>query len=74
MASIYAKLVERYGALVRLGVPIVVGQIGNVVLGFADTVEACYQSCQPKKLPEDEFSRRGYQAFWNEWHRRRGEK
>ena len=43
------------------------------VLRFADTVEAYYQSCQPKR-PEDEFSRRGYQAFWNEWHRRRGEK
>ena len=32
------KLRNRYGALVSLGVPIVVGQIGNVVLGFADTL------------------------------------
>ena len=46
MASIYAKLVERYGALVRLGVPIVVGQIGNVVLGFADTLMVGHHSMQ----------------------------
>ena len=42
------------------------------VFRFADKVEAYYRRCAPKKLPEDEFDRRGYQAFWNEWHRRRG--
>ena len=42
------------------------------VLRFADAVEAFYQSCSPKILPEDEIGRDGYQAFWNEWHRRRG--
>ena len=46
MASVYARLVERYGALVRLGVPIVVGQIGNVVLGFADTLMVGHHSMQ----------------------------
>ena len=40
------------------------------VIAFADSIEAFYQSCTPKKL-EDEFERNGYIAFWNEWHRRR---
>lgn len=37
------------------------------VLHFADKVAGYYQSCQPKKIPEDEFTRNGYIAFWNEW-------
>ena len=40
------------------------------VLCFADKVEAYYKSCQPKHIPDDEFERNGYLAFWNEWHRR----
>ena len=40
------------------------------VFRFADKVEAYYKACLPKK-PHDEFSRNGYTAFWNEWHRRR---
>lgn len=44
------------------------------VLAFADKIEDYYRSCQPKKLPKDDFDRRGYLAFWNEWHRRRGER
>ena len=43
------------------------------VFRFADKVEAYYKSCQPKVLPENEFSKNGYIAFWNEWHRRRNE-
>ena len=42
------------------------------VFRFADKVEAYYQSCAPKILPEDdEFTRNGYTAFWTEWRRRR---
>ena len=41
------------------------------VFAFADKVEAFYKSCSPKILPDDEFERNGYTAFWNEWHRRR---
>ncbi len=44
------------------------------VFHFADKVEAFYQSCTPKKLPKDEYTRNGYIAFWNEWHRRRNHK
>lgn len=40
------------------------------VLRFADEVERVYESCAPKELPENEFDRNGYIAFWNEWHRR----
>lgn len=43
------------------------------VFRFADKVEAFYNSCTPKEIPEDEFRRNGYIAFWNEWHRRRNE-
>ena len=41
------------------------------VFDFADKVEAYYNICSPKILPEDPFERNGYIAFWNEWHRRR---
>jgi hypothetical protein len=47
-------------------------QYRQEVFRFADEMEHYYRSCQPKILPEDEFDRRGYEAFWNEWHRRRG--
>lgn len=43
------------------------------VLKFADAVEAFYKSSSPKFLPENGIDREGYQAFWNEWHRRRKE-
>lgn len=41
------------------------------VFNFADQIEAFYNSCTPKELPENEFDRNGYLAFWNEWNRRR---
>ena len=41
------------------------------VFQFADKIEAFYQASLPRKLPDEEFERKGYQAFWNEWHRRR---
>ena len=43
----------------------------TVVFRFADTVEAFYRSCTPKILPGDEIDRRGDEAFWREFHRRR---
>ena len=43
------------------------------VLDFADRVKAFYDSCTPKEIPEDEFDRNGYTAFWNEWQRRYNE-
>lgn len=42
-----------------------------VVFRFADTVKAFYDSCTPKILPGNEIDRRGYEAFWREFHRRR---
>ena len=41
------------------------------VYKFADKMEAYYKQCSPKNVPSDEFTRNGYIAFWNEWHRRR---
>ena len=41
------------------------------VCKFADKIEAFYKNSLPKKIPEDEFDKNGYLAFWNEWHRRR---
>ena len=40
------------------------------VLDFADGVKRFYDACTPKEIPEDEFDRNGYTAFWNEWQRR----
>ena len=43
------------------------------VCKFADAVEAFYQNCSPKRIPEkNQFDKAGYTAFWNEWRRRRG--
>ena len=41
------------------------------VCRFADEIEAFYEACSPKQMPEDKFEQDGYTAFWNEWHRRR---
>ena len=44
------------------------------VFAFADKIEVFYKKSLPKNLAElDDFSRNGYTAFWNEWHRRRYE-
>lgn len=43
------------------------------VLAFAEKVKRYYDTCTPKVLPEDEFSRNGYTAFWNEWRQRYNE-
>jgi hypothetical protein len=43
------------------------------VYKFADGIESFYKKCTPKKLPDDEFDKNGYIAFWNEWHRRRND-
>ena len=43
------------------------------VLDFADSVKRFYDACIPKEIPEDEFDRNGYTAFWNEWQRRYNE-
>lgn len=40
------------------------------VVAFARQVEGFYSASSPKVLPEDEFDRNGYLAFWNEWRRR----
>ena len=38
MRNIYSIYKEHYKALISLGLPIVIGQIGVIVLGFADTL------------------------------------
>lgn len=43
------------------------------VLDFAKQVKQFYDACTPKKIPENEFDRNGYIAFWNEWQRRYNE-
>ena len=40
------------------------------VLGFAEKVKRFYDACTPKQVPDHEFRRKGYTAFWNEWQRR----
>lgn len=36
------------------------------VLDFAKKVKRFYDACMPKEIPENEFDRNGYTAFWNE--------
>ncbi len=43
----------------------------KTVFAFADKIEGFYKTCTDKILPEDNFERNGYIAFWNEWKRRR---
>ena len=43
------------------------------VLGFAKEVKRFYDACTPKEIPENEFDRNGYTAFWNEWQSRYNE-
>ena len=40
------------------------------VIQFADKIKAFYEKCSPKKF-HDEFDKKGYIAFWNEWNKRR---
>ena len=37
------------------------------MLDFAESIKRCYDTCTPKEIPENEFDRNGYTAFWNEW-------
>lgn len=37
------------------------------VLNFADAVADFYKISQPKRIPEDDFDRKGYLTFWKEW-------
>ena len=39
----------------------------KTVFDFADLIESFYNDAEDKILPEDEFDRNGYVAFWNEW-------
>ena len=43
------------------------------VLKFVDKVEDLYRSSKPKKLPEDEYDRIGYEMMWKEWKKRKSE-
>lgn len=43
----------------------------KAVFEFVDKVEKFYKSCKKKILPDDEYDKNGYIAFWNEWERRR---
>ena len=43
----------------------------RVVFDFVDRVQEYYDHCSPKKVPVDDYEKRGYIAFWNEWRRRR---
>jgi MATE family multidrug resistance protein len=38
MTRFFATYKEHYNALLRLGIPIVIGQLGMIILGFADTI------------------------------------
>lgn len=39
----------------------------KMVLSFSDQVEQFYRISEPKILPTEDFERKGYLAFWDEW-------
>lgn len=43
----------------------------KVVCDFADEIQSIYAKCSPKKVPSEDFNKKGYVSFWNEWTRRR---
>jgi len=42
-------------------------EYSKIVCEFVNQVEKFYANSAPKILPEDEFDRKGYEAFWREW-------
>ena len=61
------------GTMVRLILPsgqeevVTLREYQYAVLDFSDSVKHFYNTCTPKEIPENEFDRNGYIAFWNEW-------
>ncbi|MCP4176891.1 MAG: hypothetical protein GY756_03920 [bacterium] len=39
----------------------------EIVLEFVDKVEEFYKKSKPKITPKDDFDKKGYLTFWNEW-------
>lgn len=48
-----------------------ISEYQKAVYDFADTIQSIYERCSPKKVPKEDFEKKGYIAFWNEWERRR---
>jgi hypothetical protein len=42
-----------------------------IVFAFADKVEQFYKDSRPRIIPDDEFDKKGYNAFWTEWRKLR---
>ena len=43
------------------------------VVDFVNKVEDFYEQSKPKKLPNEDYDRIGYEKFWREWKRRLNE-
>ena len=70
--------VEHHGALVSLtaeGYPAVtlpLDEYRREIFRFCDEIEAYYCACSPKRsIFFQDYEIAGYNALWNEWHRRR---
>ncbi len=46
MTTDFTSRLEHYRTLMSLGIPIVIGQVGNIILGFADTLMVGHHSMQ----------------------------
>lgn len=42
-------------------------QYKKTVLDFADKIEEFYNTSLPRIIPDDEYDRKGYRYFWEEW-------
>lgn len=54
-------------------VTVPMAQYRREVLAFVQKIEDFYNAAPPRPVPEDDFNRRGWQTFWQEWHRRKEE-
>ena len=46
MAYSFSNYAPHYRALLQLGIPLVIGQIGTIILGFADTLMIGHHSAE----------------------------
>ena len=46
MHTINEKYITNYKKIIRLGTPIVIGQLGNIILGFIDTIMVGHYSAE----------------------------
>lgn len=66
----FVKLITEKGTEVSIDISL----YKEIVFYFADKIQFFYNKCEKKIIPEDEFDKKGYLAFWREWDIRKNKK